>query len=334
MRLAYLEASAREREQLAQTELPGVSVAAYEGTLTETLAPAQAAELLSVFVGSRIGPAELAQLPRLRFIATRSTGFDHIDVAACQKRGIVVSNVPVYGENTVAEHTFALILALSRRIFQAYERTERLDFDREGLEGFDVNGKTLGVVGCGNIGRHSVRIGRGFGMTVLAYDVKPDQTLAKQTGCTFVPTLAELLARSDVVTLHVPYLPAKTHHLLSREQFAQMKRGAVLVNTSRGAIIDTAALLWALDEGILSGAGLDVLEGEDDTFDHVALLSQQAPAQEQLAAVLRNHALLARNDVIITPHNAFNSREARARIFQTTVENIKAYVSGAPTRTV
>jgi D-lactate dehydrogenase len=334
MQLAYFEASPRERGQLARENLPSVSLSVFEETLQDKLAAAREAELISTFVGSKVGPEELAQLPQLRFIATRSTGVDHIDLAACKERGIVVSNVPVYGENTVAEQAFALILALSRRIFQAYERTERLDFDRDGLEGFDLYGKTLGVVGCGNIGRHSVRIGRGFGMNVLVYDVHPDEALAQETGCTFASSLEELLAKSDVITLHVPYIPDKTHHLLNRERLAQTKRGAILVNTARGVIVDTAALLWALEEGILSGAGLDVLEGEDETYDHVALLLQNSPAQEQLAAVLRNHALLARDDVIITPHNAFNSREARDRIFQTTLDNIRAYASGAPVRTV
>jgi D-lactate dehydrogenase len=279
-------------------------------------------------VQSEVPKALLDKLPSLKMIAARSTGFDHIDIKECAARGIVVSNVPTYGENTVAEHAFALILALSRKIFQSFERTEKMDFDREGLEGFDLAGKTLGVVGCGNIGRHSVMIGRGFGMKVVVYDVHPDEKFAQETGCTFVTKLDDLLTQSDVITLHVPFIPGKTEHLINKDNVKKIKRGAILVNTARGGIVDTEALLWALEEGTLSGAGLDVLEDEDDTFDHIDLLSKGFPRDKDIVTLLRNHLLVDRDDVIITPHNAFNSREARQRIFETTVENISAFVAG------
>ncbi|HLH21736.1 MAG TPA: hydroxyacid dehydrogenase [Chloroflexota bacterium] len=311
------------RERLADLE-----VRATAATLTaDTLDLARDAELLSVFIHSRVGADLLAQLPRLRFVATRSTGYDHIDLAACQARDIAVSNVPTYGENTVAEHTFGLILALSRKIHQAYVRTVRGDFSLAGLRGFDLKGRTLGVVGTGNIGLHVVRIGRGFGMEVLAHDVREQHLLAEVLGFRYV-ALDDLIAQADVVTLHVPYFPA-TRHLINRERLGHMKRGSLLINTARGGLVDTEALLWALDEGILAGAGLDVIEGEELIGEERQLL-RQGVAPEQLQTALRGHLLLQRENVIFTPHIAFYSAEALQRILDTTVANVRAFLAGNP----
>lgn len=333
MRLIYFEASREEIERV-KAELPAIEVLVLTGTLEDNLEAVAEAEAVSVFVESMVGKEQLDAMPQLKFISTRSTGFDHIDLEECKRRGIVVSSVPTYGDNTVAEHAFALILALSRKIFQSYERTEKMVFDRLGLEGFDLLGKTLGVIGCGNIGRYAVRIGRGFGMRVLVYDVHPNEEFAQETGCIFTKDLEELLAGSDVITIHVPYILGKTHHLINKENIKKVKQGAILVNTSRGSIVDTEALLWGLEEGLLSGAGLDVLEEENDTMDHISLLSKGFSKDQDIATLLRNHILVDRDDVIITPHNAFNSREARERIFQTTLENIKGYTAGKPTNVV
>jgi D-lactate dehydrogenase len=254
-----------------------------------------------------------------------------VDLATCRARGIAVSNVPTYGENTVAEHTFGLILALSRKIHQAYVRTVRGDFSLAGLRGFDLKGRTLGVVGTGNIGLHAIRIGRGFGMDVLAYDVREQHLLAEVLGFRYV-ALDELIARADIVSLHVPHLPA-THHLINRERLARMKRGSLLINTARGGVVDTEALLWALDEGILAGAGLDVIEGEE-LIGEERLLLRQGAAPEQLQAAIRGHLLLQRDNVIFTPHIAFNSEEALQRILDTTVENVRAFLDGQPVNLV
>lgn len=329
MLLAYCESNQEEREKV-KAALPDLDLKGLEGTLQDHIEEAKGAEMLSVFVESVVRKEQLDMMPNLKFIATRSTGFDHIDIGECEKRGIQVASVPTYGENTVAEHAFALILALSRKIFQSYERTEKMDFDREGLEGFDLMGKTLGVVGCGNIGKHAVRIGLGFGMNVLVSEIHPDEKFAEDVGCVFTETLEELLAKSDVITLHVPYIPSATHHLINMDRVKVIKVGAILVNTSRGSIVDTQALLWGLEEGPLSGAGLDVLEEENDTMDHVALLSREFPRDKDIVTLLRNHILVARDDVIITPHNGFNSREARERIIQTTIENIQSFEAGNP----
>lgn len=333
MHLAYVEADEGDAQRLRET-FPRLSVTILPRPLTEeNVEGLRDADLLSVFVKSQVTAGVLAALPNLKMIATRSTGVDHIDLAACRKRGIVVSNVPTYGENTVAEHAFALILALSRKIFQSYERTEHMDFDRAGLQGFDLMGKTLGVVGTGNIGKHTIRIGRGFSMRVVAYDVRPDARLAAELGFSYTETLDDLLARSDVITLHVPFFPA-TKHLINMDNVKNVKRGAILVNTARGGIVDTRAILWALEEGVLSGAGLDVLEEENDTYEPIELLTTARAKNTELAAVLRNHVLIARDDVIITPHNAFNSVEAVRRIFDTTEKNIRAFLGGAPINVV
>lgn len=291
------------------------------------------ADVLSPFIYTPIKQAELEKFSRLKFIATRSTGYDHIDVAAAQAKGVVVSNVPYYGENTVAEHTWALILSLSRKIFQSYERTERGNFQIDAtLRGFDLKGKTLGVVGCGHIGQHVVRIARAFEMRVLVYDTKPNAAIATELGFTYV-SLDALLKESDVITLHAPYLPA-THHLLNAENMKLIKRGAVLVNTARGGLLDTQALVQALQSGVLAGAGLDVLEEESNVREESQVLSPEFHKTVDYRNLVANHVLITRNDVIITPHNAFNSKEAIQRILDTTIENIKGFLASKPVNVV
>jgi len=276
----------------------------------------------------------LARFPALGCVATRSTGFDHIDLAACAERGIVVCNVPHYGENTVAEHTFALILSLLRNLHKAAMRTVAGNFSLEGLQGFDLKGKTLDVIGAGSIGLHVIRIARAFGMRVLACDPAQNALLAGVLDFAYAP-LEDLLPQADIATLHAPALPS-THHLIDRERLGMVKRGALLINTARGSLVDTGALLWALDDGILAGAGLDVLEGEELISEEHDLLSGRgrAATEEQLRTLMRNNLLLRRPDVIITPHSAFYSREALQRILDTTVANIGAYLRGAPQNVV
>jgi len=290
-----------------------------------TVDAARHAEIATVFIRSVVSREVVEALPNLKLVATRSTGYDHVDLEACRERGIAVCNVPRYGENTVAEHTFGLILALTRHIHQAYLRTARGDFTIAGLEGVDLKGRTLGVVGVGRIGVHVIRIAKGFQMSVLAYDAQQNPLLSDVLGFEYAP-LEEVLGRADIVSLHLPLLPS-THHLMNRERFAMMKRGAYLVNTARGGIVDTDALLWALDEGILAGTGLDVVEGEELVVDEEQLLGQ-AGVEEKLRMVVRQHVLLRRENVVLTPHMAFFSREAEQRILDTTIENIRGYLAG------
>ena len=289
------------------------------------------AEIISVFIYSDLDAPLLSQLPALRMIATRSTGVNHIDTVFCRERNIVVSNVPSYGANTVAEHTFALLLSLSRKIYQARERTLRNDFSFHGLQGFDLMGKVLGVIGTGQIGRHVIRIAKGFEMQVLAHDPHPDAVASERLGFEYVG-LDALLARSDVISLHCP-LTAETQHLIGKSAFKKMKKGVYLINTARGGLIATEVLLWALDAGIVAGAGLDVLEEEEAVREERELLSGRFDGQK-LRAVLYNHVLAKHERVIITPHIAFNSREAVERILETTLQNISAYLAQAPSNVV
>lgn len=289
------------------------------------------AEAIVVFIWTRVSRAVVEALPRLRLVLTMSTGFDHIDLEACRERGITVCNVPHYGENTVAEHTFALILSLSRKLHAAYFQGLRGEYNIRTLRGFDLYGKTLGVIGAGNIGLHVIRIARGFGMRVLAYDIRPYPLLAEVLGFTYTD-LDTLLRESDIVSLHVPATP-ETYHLINRETLSKMKRGALLINTARGSVVDTEALLWALEEGILAGAGLDVIEGEEFIKEESALLRMPV-AEETLRRIVQAHMLLRRENVVFTPHIAFNSREAVQRILDTTLENLKAYLEGRPKNVV
>jgi D-lactate dehydrogenase len=210
-------------------------------------------------------------------------------------------------------------------------RTARGDFSLEGLQGFDLKGKTLGVVGAGRIGMHVIKMAKGFGMRVLAFDTRQDPFLSEVLDFTYAP-LDELLRSSDIISLHVPYLPS-THHLIGREAFLRMKRGALLINTARGGLVDTDALAWALDRKILGGAGLDVLEGEELVKEERQLLEHDFP-KERLITALKNHLLLHRENVVITPHIAFDSREALQRILDTTVGTIAAFINGTPANVI
>ncbi|MEK7612450.1 MAG: NAD(P)-dependent oxidoreductase [Patescibacteria group bacterium] len=291
--------------------------------------PASDAEILSVFVDSVVNRETIQGMPNLKCIVTRSTGFDHIDLAAARERNIVVSNVPSYGENTVAEYAFALLLTLSRKVHLAYDRIrETGSFSQQGLEGFDLAGKTLGVLGTGRIGRHAIKMGKGFGMEVVGYDPYPNQELAGSLGFTYV-SLDELLAKSDVLTIHIPYMKA-THHLLNEAAFGKVKKGAYLINTSRGAVVDTDAMVRALQSGILGGAGLDVLEEEGIVKDELGFLVHGHPNAENLKIALENHILVDLPNVVVTPHNAFNTKEARQRILNTTLHDVAGFIAGTP----
>jgi len=285
-------------------------------------------EVLSIFVTSHLGKEEMDRFPKLKFVATRSTGFDHIDLVEAGRRGIKVSNVPSYGENTVAEQAFALLLCISRKIYDSYKQIEQDGkFSPEGLKGFDLKGKTIGIVGLGRIGVHTARIAKGFEMDILAYDKFPKEEVIKDYGVKYV-TLDELLAQSDIISMHAPYMP-ETHHMISLANVGKIKKGAYLINTARGGLVETAALIRGLQDGNLAGAGLDVLEEENFMIDELSLLNNPHPDAESLKTILENHYLIDHPRVIITPHNAFNTQEAIERIIVTTVENMKGFVAGA-----
>ena len=320
-------------EEYVRAKLPTEEIAFHEGSLAafpDITDPD--ATVLCTFIESKIDEDEMKRFPALKLIATRSTGFDHIDLAAAKTRGIAVANVPSYGENTVAEFTFALLLALSRRVIDADERVRGGAFSPVGLRGFDLAGKTIGVVGCGHIGTHVIRMANGFGMKVLGFDVVRNDELARTLNFTYT-TLPELFATSDIVTLHVPY-NAHTHHLVNRENIGTFKKGSYLINTSRGAVVETDALVEAIKSGVIAGAALDVLEEEGELRDEVALLTAPHPNEGAIKIALENHYLIEHPRVIVTPHLAFNTTEAVERILDTTINNIRGFASGSPTNIV
>lgn len=328
MKISIFELKEWEREpfeKLAEEH----DVRMVSGSLTmESAAEHADAQVISTFIDSVISEEVLDRLGELELIATRSTGFDHVDVDACESRGIAVANAPSYGRNTVAEHAFALILSLFRHLSTSFQRTKSGDFSREGLLGSDLKGKTIGVVGTGDIGRETVRIARGFGMKVLAFDVVENEDLVREYDFSYV-SLDELLSAADVVTLHVP-ANEKTERMIDAEAISKMKRTAVLINTSRGQVVDAIALHGALAQDRIAGAGLDVLEAEralgaeEEIHD---LITAEGEKVQRLAA---DQALMRMENVVVTPHSAFFTAEAVERIATTTAENIGAWTSGQP----
>ncbi len=324
MKIAFFEIKGWEKAYIKK-RLKGYSLSFFKEPLSrENAAAVKDADAVSVFIYSKVDSAVMSKIRKLKLITTRSTGFDHIDLKAAKKKKIAVCNVPFYGENTVAEHTFALILSLSRNIHKSYMRTIKNDFSIEGLKGFDLKGKTLGVVGAGHIGLHVIRIAKSFGMDVLAFDVNKDNFLSEVLGFEYTE-LNDLLKKSDIITLHVPY-NKHTHHLINKDNIKLIKKGALLINTSRGKVVDTDALLFALNKKILSGAGLDVLEGEELIKEEQQILSSEK--SEVFGELIKNHVLLNMDNVVVTPHIAFYSQEALERILDTTVQNISLFAEG------
>lgn len=329
LKINFYEVDKGEKKFLNKSLRNRFELSYFDHPLTEeNISTAKDADIISVFIYSVLDKKNLAALPKLKFLATRSTGFNHVDLKFASSRKIPVSNVPYYGENTVAEHTFGFILALSRNIHKAYVRTSRNNFSVEGLEGWDIKGKTLGVIGAGSIGSHVIKIAKGFGMNVVVYDLHKNHFMKEVLGFEYV-SLEELLKNSNIISLHCPYNRA-THHLINMANIELVKRGALFINTARASIIEPAALHYGLEKGIFGGAGLDVFEGEDLVKEENQMLTRNVLI-EHLRAVLEKNILMNRENVIITPHIAFDSVEAVERILATTVDNIEAFVSKNPT---
>lgn len=327
MKIAFLEVEDWEEDYI-NSNLSGYNPVLTSEKLDQTtVAKYQDAEIISTFIYSKLNREVLEKFPNLKFIATRSTGFDHIDLNYCKEKNIKVANVPTYGTHTVAEHTFALILAISRKLVPSVEQAKKGDFSSENLEGFDLAGKTLGVVGTGNIGKNVAEIALSFDMKVLAFSRTKDQGLISK-GIKYV-AFDELLANSDIVTLHLPHTK-ETEHIINMQNIQKFKQGAVLINTARGALVETQAIEEGLEKGYLSAAGLDVLEEEAHLREEKEFLSSEYLAKVDIKTALLNHVLLTRDDVLITPHNAFNSKEAVEEILETTVLNIEEFIKGNP----
>ncbi len=288
----------------------------------ETATLANGAQAVCVFVNDRVDRACLNALVAqgVKLVALRCTGFNNVDVAAAKECRIAVTRVPVYSPYAVAEHAIALLLTLNRKIHRAFNRVRELNFSLNGLVGFDLHGKTAGIVGTGKIGRIVAQILRGFGLKVLAFDPFPARDWAQQAGVEYVDA-ATLARNSDVISLHVPLTP-ETRHIIRPETLDLMKPGAILINVSRGALIDTTALIGGLKSGRLGGVALDVYEEEEGIFFED--LSDQMLHDDELAR------LLTFPNVLITSHQAFLTREALADIARTTVANLEALAAGKP----
>lgn len=324
-KIAFFGVKSWEREIIEKemAKLDSFGIGIFESEVQDNLELAAKYDIISPFVYSTMSKEILCKLPNLKMIATRSTGFDHIDVAECDKRKIVWKNVPSYGSNTVAEYAFALLLAITKKIVVAHQSVENGEFSPEGLTGVDLCEKTIGVIGVGKIGQNVIKIARGFGMKVLGVDGHEDQLLAKKMGFKYV-TLEECLKESDFVTLHVPAIP-ETFHMINKKNIKLMKRGSYLINTSRGAVVETEAIVWALNNKLLAGAGLDVTE-EELLLESMSVVMSKKITKDDLQEVLSFHLLRDRDDVVFTPHNAFNTKEAIERIVRTTVENIREFM--------
>jgi D-lactate dehydrogenase len=323
MKIAFFEIRENDSQHFTKA-LKGHELSFFKESLNlNNWSGAKGCEIISVSTKSRINSEMLSKLPKLKYIATRSTGFDHIDGPTCKKRSIKVSNVPDYGEHTVAEHTFGLILNLSRNIHKSYRRTLHGNFSIEGLQGFDLENKTIGIIGGGRIGLHAAKIAKGFGMQVLVSDPHQDGFLSEIIGFSYC-TLEELLKKSDIISLHAPESPA-THHLINQDSIKLIKKGALLINTARGGLVDTDALIKALDKKIIIGAGLDVIEGEELIREEKQLLHI---SPDKLTLLMKDHEIFKRDNVIFTPHIAFYSKEALDKIIKTSINNILAFSNG------
>lgn len=287
-------------------------------------------EILSVPVSVKVDEEIFNLLPKLKMIACRSTGYDNINPALAAERHITITNTPSYGASSVAEYTFAMILMLSRKLPEILHESFSADPNRLLERGFDLNGKTIGIIGLGDIGKGVAQIAYGMGMKILAYDIKKDERVASWLRVDYVDDLEILLKKSDIVTLHIPYRP-DNHHFINAEKLELMKNSALLINTARGELIDTVALMRALHNRQLASAALDVVENEYllDPDEIIDLAIENTGARSSLRHALALLALERMPNVIITNHNAFNTIEAIERINKMVLSNIIGFYDGA-----
>jgi D-lactate dehydrogenase len=321
MRVAVFSTHTFDREFLNEANRSrGHDLQFLEPRLTaETYVLALGFPAICAFVNDRLDADVLAKLAEggMRLVALRSAGFNHVDLAAAKKLGLTVSRVPAYSPYAVAEHTVALMLALNRKLYRAYARVREGNFALDGLLGFDMHGSTIGIIGTGKIGASVARIMRGFGCRVLAFDVKPSEE-CRALGVDYVP-LDDLLRQSSIVTLHSPLTP-ETRHLIDAAAVARMPRGVMIINTGRGALVDTRALIDGLKSGHIGYVGLDVYEEEEALF-----------FQDLSSTILQDDVfarLLTFPNVIVTGHQAFFTREALHGIAETTLGNVDAFEKG------
>lgn len=315
MKVAVFSTKTYDRQFLEQAnQLYQHDLTFFEPRLTaETATLANGFEAVCVFVNDQLSAPILRRLAQggVKLVALRCAGFNNVDLKTAQSLGQTVVRVPAYSPYAVAEHTVGLMLALNRKLHRAYNRVREGNFALDGLLGFDLRGRTVGIVGTGKIGQGVAEILAGFGCTLLAYDLYPNPT-CESLGVTY-STLDHLLTESDIITLHCPLTP-DTHYLINENSIANLKQGAMLINTSRGPLIDTLAVIEALKSGRLGYLGLDVYEEEADLFFED--LSGRVLQDDVFAR------LLTFPNVIITGHQAFFTQEALTKIAETTLQNI------------
>jgi D-lactate dehydrogenase len=320
-RIAFFDAKSYDRNSFDARLPADLGVHYLEARLGPTTAAlARGFPIVCAFVNDDLQASVIEQLAAsgVELIAMRCAGYNNVDLEAAAAHEVSVVRVPAYSPHAVAEHTVALILALNRKVHRAHSRVREGNFSLAGLVGFDLRGRTAGIIGFGKIGQCLAKILRGFAMNVLATDAFPDEAAAKQLGVACVP-LNELLEQSHVVSLHAPLLP-ETYHLINAERLALMRHGVMLINTSRGGLVDSHALVQALKTGQVGAAGLDVYEEESDYFFEDR--SDQVITDDLLAR------LMTFNNVIITSHQAFLTEDALGNIADTTLANIAEYLAG------
>lgn len=315
-----------ERKDLCQNECSCIMLKETLNEQTVLTEEIKQAEVLSCFTFSRVTENVLRQFSNLKLIALRCVGFNHIDTDYCRKNNIQVVNSFGYGNITVAEFAFALLFDISRKVTRAYINLKDGELSKDFYTGFELNGKTIGIIGTGAIGTQTIRIAKGFGMNVLSYDPFPKQELVEKYQIKYV-TLDELLKNSDVVSLHSP-LTQNNFHLINEEKINLMKPSAVIINTARGELIDSKALYNALSENRIFGAGLDVLEAENMITQPETILDFDYLTDDYIRQTLINERLLKLHNVVVTPHIAYNSKEAKERIAKITMDNINKFFQG------
>ncbi len=301
MQICFTEVESRDRHDI-ENIFPEADIRE-----DNSLANLANVEVLCVSIYTQITAEIIAQMPNLKMIATRSVGFDHIDLEACRSRNIVVTNVPDYGSFVIAEHALALILAGTKQICKSEKITRDYRFEQEGMRNLALRGKTIGIIGTGKIGLELAKIAKfGLQMNVLAYDVYHNEKAQQEIGFDYVE-LENLLQNSEVISMHCPYCES-TKHLISAEQIGQMKNGVIFINTARGGVVDTDALVDGLKHGKISFAGLDVLEDEKNT--------------------MKNHEIMSLPNVLITPHMAAYTDTSVHNMYAEAISQMQVFLAG------
>lgn len=326
MKAVFFDVSELENNRINEfsEENKGIDITAYKSDITSAKGEDYGAEVISIFINSQLRKETLDKFTNLKLVLTRSTGFDHIDIDECKRRGIKLCNVPDYGDNTVAEFTFFLILSLLRGI----NLTRSVSANT--APGDELEGKTIGIVGVGRIGTKVAEIANAFGMKIL-YNSHKNNQLVDSIGGSKVE-LKELLNSSNVVTLHVP-LTKDTYHLINKDNIKYMKKGSYLVNTSRGAVVETEAIIEGIESKTLAGAALDVIEGEEFAGKEMEII-RKGENYDLIKLALEDSILKKYDNVILTPHIAYNTHEALERIIDETLENLSNMLKGKELRNV